>query len=405
MSQFAYQALDEAGRRVSGIEESPNRTAALDRLTARRLFVTRIEEAGATGSRRWRDGLTILPPASAGELVLFYRRLATLLAAGIPLLEGLDAIAGQTSNARLAAVLGQVRDDVRGGRSFSEALTRHPRVFPELVTSMARVGETGGILGPVLDQTADFTQRDHELRTEVLTALAYPIIVLLVATATVVLLLTTVIPRLSTLFQGMEAALPLPTRMLLGASDLFSSWGWLLLILLVAAGVGLHRLRRTPRGAEFIDRTRLRLPLLGTLATKATIARFARSLGALLHGGVPLMEGLDVVDRVLGNRVLTDAVERVKDRVRRGESLGRSLRDEPLFPDMVKYMVSAGEDSGKLDEMLGKVADIYELETRQLMKVTISLLAPLLILVLAAVVGFIALAMLLPIAQINQTLG
>ncbi|MDK2971842.1 MAG: type pilus assembly protein PilC [Candidatus Sumerlaeota bacterium] len=405
MATFSYHALDGTGKKVTGTQESPTREAALDHLLAQHLFVTQIEAARQATRLEWRRVFFFLPVVSSGDLVLFYRRLATLLASGIPLMESMAAISRQTSQREFREILEAVTEAVRGGRSFSDALAMHPGVFPELMVSMAKVGESGGILAPVLEQVADFTQRDNELKTEVVTALAYPVIVMLVALATVVILLTTVIPRLSTLFEGMEAALPMPTRLLLGISDAFSSYGWVLLGAVVVALIGYVRLRRTERGRLALDAFKLRVPLLGSLIAKATIARFARSLGALLSGGVPLMEGLDVVDRVLGNRVLTQAVQRVKDRVRKGESLARSLHHETLFPDMVKYMIAAGEDSGHLDEMLVKVADIYELETRQTMKVGISLLSPLLILLLAGIVGFIALAMLLPISQINQTLG
>lgn len=405
MPLFRYQALDTHGNRVSGLHESSTREAAIDQLADRHLFVTRLEQGKERQRREWRQLLFFLPPVSTSDLVLFNRRLSTLLASDIPLLESLKAIHNQTSNPEFKTILGTVAEDVRGGKSFSKALEAHPRAFPELMISMVRVGESGGILAPVLNELAEFTERDNQIRTDVRTALAYPSLVLLLALGTVIFLLATVIPRLTRLFEGMRITLPLPTRILMAVSEFFTAYGWILipgLLIAIVAGV---RITRTRSGKTAIDRFKLKLPVFGGLVRKSTIARFSRSLGALVKGGVPLMEGLDVVNRVLGNEVLSESVERVKECVRKGDSMAKGIEREDLFPDMVKYMVAAGEDSGRLDEMLLKVADVYELETRQAIKVLIDLLAPFLILAVAAIVGFIAFAMLLPIFQINQTIA
>lgn len=406
MAAYRYQALDASGRRISGMEEAATAEEAMSALEIRKLFVTRIEEAGRAGEVSLKSRiLFFLPPASSMDLVLFYRRLATLVASDIPLLESLSAIHGQTEKPEFRAVLNDIKERVRGGASFSEALNRHPRVFPELMVSMVRVGETGGILAPVLEELADFTERDNEIRNEVRTALAYPVLVFLLALGTVVFLLLKVVPRISILFEGMNAALPIPTRVLMAASDVVTGYGVYILIGLVAAGIGVYKYSKSNSGKERLDGLKLYMPVIGPLLRKAAIARFSRSLGAILHGGVPLMEGLIVVDRVIGYVPLSQAVERIMDSVRKGDSLARGIQRESLFPEMVKYMVSAGEDSGQLPEMLLKIAGIYEMETRQAIKMVINLVAPILILAVAAVVGFIAFAMLLPIFQINQMIG
>lgn len=401
--QFKFQAIDANGRKTTGICEAASRQAALDQLARAQTFVVRLEEATGTGA-----GLQLpnfFPAASNADLVLFYRRLSTLIASDIPLLESLNAIEGQMSNPRFRAILADVKEDVRQGASFSHALSRHPRTFPELMVSMVRVGEAGGMLGPIVEQLAEFTERDNEIRGEVKAALAYPIVVLILAIGTVGFLLMTVVPKLTSMFEGMRVNLPAATRFLVSTSEFLTGWGLLMFPAFLIVAFIFHRYTRTPNGRVVWDRAKLRIPLVGDLVRKSTIARFARSLGALVHGGVPLMEGLDVVKRVLSNEVLTQAVDRVQERVRKGEGLTRGIQSEDLFPDMVRYMISAGEDSGKLDEMLLKIADIYDMETRRTVKVMINLMAPILIVIVAAVVGFIAFAMLMPIFQINQMIN
>lgn len=401
MALFTFKAVDGAGNRVAGTHEAASREIAVDQLAGTNVFVTSIAE-NAAGKGGARFQIPFMPIASSGDLVLFYRRLTTLAAADIPLVESLTAISNQMENQRFRAVLLAVKEDVQQGKGFSDSIARHPNVFPEIVVSMIRVGETGGILPAVLDQLADFTEKDSEIRSEVRTAMIYPVGVLTLAVGTVILLLLTVIPKLAKMFEGMRITLPLPTRILLATSHFVHSYGILLLIAIIAAAFALLKYLKTPAGRERFDRIKLRAPLFGTMIKKVTIARFARSLGSLMRGGVPLMEGLSVVDRVLDNVVLSQAVRNIQERVRKGESMARSINREPLFPDMVRYMVASGEDSGKLDEMLFKVAHIYELESRNAIRVVLSLMSPLLLICVAGIVGFIAFAMLLPIFQINQ---
>lgn len=403
---FQFTAIDRDGKKIRGVREARSRDSVIEELERENLVVTRIEEAAEDAES---SGLSIKLPGlrrvSSMDLVLFNRRLATLTASGIPLMESLQAISNQVENDEFRKTLSNVTDRVRHGASFSEALEAHPGLFPELMIAMVRVGETGGILAPILEQLADFTERDAEVRGEVAAALAYPAIVVLLAVATVVFLLSTIVPKLATMFESMEAQLPLPTQILMATSALVTGyWPILVMAALALAGSFVY-ITRTPAGREFLDRAKLSVPVAGAVIKKSMIARFARSLGALVKGGVPLMEGLRVVNRVLNNQVLSLSVDRIMDAIRRGDSLTQGISREPIFPEMVKYMISAGEDSGNLDEMLFKVADIYELETRQAIRIAISLLTPGIILVVAALVGFIAFAMLLPIFQINQMVG
>lgn len=403
MPEFAYKAINQNGANVRGVVDAASQAMAFDQLTTQGLFATSVIPAKEKSSGgRWARFIPFRKSVSENELALMIRRLATLVGADISLLESLDAMSSQVHSSVLRDILNIVKEDVRRGQSLSKALARHPHVFPELMVSMVRVGETGGILGTILEDLADTMEQDKEVRTEVRVALAYPALVLCLALATVAFLLIVVIPRLALVFAGMRTALPLPTVILLGAGKFMGSYGLLLLPLVLFGIIGIERWRRSPGGKIFFDRLLLWVPVVGDVTRKSSVARFARSLGTLVKGGVPLMEGLGVVKEVLDNVLLGQALDRIKERIRKGESMARALRDESIFPEMVRYMLSAGEESGHLDQMLLKVAHIYDVESRAAVKVMLSLLAPLLILVVAGIVGFIAVAMLLPIFQINQ---
>lgn len=405
MPVFAYKALDKSGKRAQGALSASSRNAAQDELARQGLFVTEIAEdanadvsvqahaAGSTGS------------VSLSEMVLMLRRLATLVSAGIPLAECLKALSTQVESRSFKNIMTDIHNNVMDGQALSHAMARHPKAFSDMMVAMVRVGETGGILGQVLEDLADFAERDHEVRSEIVSAMIYPIILLLLAVGIVIFLLATAVPKMATMYVGMESALPTPTKILLGMSGFVTSHiphclG--VVVLLVVLGVWL---KNSVQGERILDQIKIHLPLFGRLVRRSSIARFARSLSALLNGGVPLMEALDVVKRVLGSYVMNEAVSRIQEHVRTGNGLARGMRDEPLFPEMVRYMISAGEESGHLDKMLEKVAGVYEMETRNTIKVLLSMLTPMMILGMAALVGFIAMAMLLPMFKMNQMIG
>lgn len=406
MPEFAYQAMDSAGARARGTVSAASQTLAMEQLEGRGLFVTRIKE-DKTKEKEARGPWTLpfLPVVSSNELTLMVRRLATLVGSGIPLVESLKAIANQVGSPVFRRVLTDVKEQVQRGQSLSHAFSHHPRVFPEIMVAMVQVGETGGILHTVLEQLADFSERDREIRSEVLSAMAYPILVLVLAVATVALLMTTVVPKIGLMFEGSKVLLPLPTVVLLAVSGFLKRFGLYFLLVTAILAVTLFKAFRTHRGRAFFDRAKLRFPLIGALIRRTSISRFSRSLGALVRGGVPLMEALDVVKRVLNSPAMTHAIERMQERVRKGDPMARGLRDEPLFPEMVRYMIGTGEESGHLDQMLFKIADVYEMETRNAVKVVLSLLSPVLLLMVACLVGFIAFALLLPIFRLSQTIG
>lgn len=406
MPEYTYKALDKGGRHQEGSVTAVSEVAAMGSLEDKGLFVTKLDAGnGATPAASGRAKVTFFRRVPTSEFVLVIRRLATLSASGIPLMESLKAISTQTESPVFREILHEVSDDVANGRTFSKALSKHPDVFPELVVSMVQVGETGGMLGSVLEELADFTERDREIRAEVTGAMAYPVLVLLLAIGTMIFLMTSAVPKLAMMFGDMQVTLPLPTVILLNTHEVLKNHGVKILFALLAAAVVGFRFLRTEQGRTLVDQIKPRIPIFGGLIRRSSIARFSRSLGALLKGGVPLLEALDVVKRLMNNRMMTDAVERVRERMRKGGSMASGLKGESLFPEMVRYMISAGEDSGQLDVMLMKIADVYDRETRNAVKVVVGLMGPLMILAVAGMVAFIAMAMLLPIFQMNQIAG
>ena len=323
MPLFNYRALDGMGVKTRGTVDAVSKTVAMDVLSDRGLFVTRIGEEHTKEEKPAVRFLPFISPVSSNEIVMLNRRLATLIGSDIPMVESLKATTNQVENRAFRRILEQVTEDVKQGHSLSNALSKHPRVFPDLMISMVRVGETGGILSSVLGQLADFTEKDKEIKAEVKTALAYPALVLTLAIATVIFLMTFILPRLAEFFMGMRVSLPLPTIMLLSISTFIQRYAVYVFIPFVVLLIGLVKWVRTSKGKRFYDSISVGIPFLGGLKRKSAIARFCRSLGALVRGGVPLMEALDVVKHILNNVPLQEALDRVQERVRKGDTMSR----------------------------------------------------------------------------------
>lgn len=433
MHAFRYQGIQGNGP-VSGTIEATDRREALRQLGARGIFPSSLEalpsstpasaappatkpsstkspptnsphpssQAGTTATgtapARFRLGSGI----RRKEITALTRELAALLAAAIPIPQALASIAEEEPNPALRSVLGEISADVKGGVALSAALARHPHLFPSLYTSMVRVGEEAGALPRVVLDLADLLEHADEVRGEVTSAIAYPLFVLGFGIVTVVVLLTVVLPKLFSMLEEMLDVLPLPTLILLRISSVFSTgWPWILAGL-VLAGTGLFAWLRTPAGAVAFDAFKLRLPVLGPLVRTAALSRFARTLGLLLKSGVSLLPSLRIVEATVGNRVLAAQIAQVAEETRSGNSLAAPLRSLGMFPRSAVQMIAAGEESGKLDDMLGKVAQIEERHLRARTKTLVSLLAPVLILIVGGVVGFMVIAILLPIFRMSR---
>jgi general secretion pathway protein F len=413
MNAFRYQALEAGGARVEGVVEAEDRKAALQLLGRRGLFPSNLEAAppaGRVSTTASGADTAQAPPRSSGkriqrkEITAFTREMSALLGAAIPIPQALEGLGEQEENPALRQVVLQVADSVRKGAPLSTALEDHPRLFSRLYVSMVRVGEEAGALQKVMADLAELLEHEDEVRSEVIAAVSYPVFVLGFGVFTVTVLMTVVLPKMMDMLQDMLPILPLPTLILLWVSNtLHQGWPWLLLLAAAAVFGGRWYLRR-PAGAEAWDKLRLRLPVIGPVFRAAALSRFAGTLGTLVRSGVSLLPALKIVENTIGNRMLARQIARVAEETKGGDSLATPLRKLGLFPKTVVQMIDVGEESGRLDEMLLKVAEIEERHMRARTKTLLSLLAPALILVVGALVGFMVIALLLPIFKMSSAI-
>uniref|UniRef100_UPI003D8145F5 type II secretion system inner membrane protein GspF n=1 Tax=Trichloromonas sp. TaxID=3069249 RepID=UPI003D8145F5 len=401
MPLFEYAGLDAQGKKVSGTIEAAGKKAATQQLRGQGIFTTRLDEETtappASASRRPRLFNGFSRRVSPADFAATTRQLATLLGAGLPLDEALATLAGQLEQSPLARILGSVRGEVLQGTALHTALARHPHIFSPLFVNMIEVGEHSGTLDQVLEQLADFLEEQARLHSRLQAALAYPLLMAVIGTAVLIFLVTFVVPKVTRMLTDMGQSLPLPTRLLISGSDFLTDWWWLLLILIAAAAIGLQRYANSEKGRLEFDRLALRLPLFGRLNLLLATARLTRTLGTLLQSGVPLLKALSIVANLLTNRILRQAIDDTTLAVREGESLAAPLKRAAVFPPMVAQMAAVGERSGELETMLLRVADAYEHQAELRIAGLLSLLEPLMILLMGGAVGFIVLAILLPI--------
>jgi general secretion pathway protein F len=417
MSSFRYQAVAGNGTPATGVIEADDRKTALQLLGQRGLFPSQLEACSPSAGTPAATGASSEPARAPGlrfsgfglgikrkEITAFTREMSALLASAIPIPQALEGLGEEEENPALRQVVRQISESVRKGTALSAALEEHPRLFNRLYVSMVRVGEEAGVLPKVMSDLANLLEHEDEVRGEVLAAIAYPIFVLGFGLFTVTVLLTVVLPRLFSMLEEMLQILPLPTLILLRVSSILHRFWPLLLVLLAAGLFGLRWYLRSPGGAETWDRWKLRVPLMGAVFRAAALGRFARTLGTLVRSGVSLLPALKIVEHTIGNRMLSRLIAQVAEETRGGDSLATPLRRLGIFPRTVIQMINVGEESGKLDEMLLKVADIEERNMRARTKTLISLLAPALILVVGAIVGFMVIALLLPIFKMSRAI-
>jgi type II secretory pathway component PulF len=412
MTAFRYEAIEGGGGAVNGVVEADSRKAALSILAERGLFPSQLESAAVESDTRNvaaapvretpRIQLRLGTGIKRKEITAFTREMAALLQAGIPIPQALDGLGQEEENPALRAVVLQISESVRKGAAISTALDEHPKLFNKLYVSMVRVGEEAGVLPSVMGDLAQLLEHEDEVRGEVAAAVAYPLFVLGFGIFTVAILLTVVLPRLFGMLQDMLAVLPLPTLILLNVSSVLSKhWVWIA-IGSIAALVALRWYVRSPQGGLVWDHVKLRLPVMGSVFRASALSRFARTLGTLVKSGVSLLPALKIVENTIGNRVIARLIARVSDETRGGDSLATPLRKLNIFPNTVIQMINVGEETGKLDEMLLKIAAIEERHMRARTKTLVSLLAPVLILIVGALVGFMVIALLLPIFKMSR---
>lgn len=406
MPVFEYQALDEKGRKRKGILNGESLAAAKQKLREEGLYPVEIWETSEQegGPPRKRDfALLRFRGVGSRDLSAMTRELATLLGAGLPLVPSLSSLLVQTANPRLKKILAEIREEINEGESFAGSLSRYPRVFSPFYVNMVRAGETSGTLHLVLERVADYTEMQQALRGRVLASLAYPIFMFLVGASVLFFLTTFIIPKITSIFQEVHQDLPLITKILIGTSETVRSWWWGILIVAAGAFVSLRMaVRKSGRWAFAVDRIKLKMPLTGAIFHKILLARFSHTLGTLLGSGVPLLTALEIAKRVVHSGPMAEAVEKTRGDVAEGKSLAGTLSESGLFPPFVIQMISVGEQSGSLETMLLKVSRSCEEEASSRLVILTSLLEPVMILVMGALVAFIVVAILLPIFEMNQ---
>lgn len=340
------------------------------------------------------------------DVVILTRQLATMIDAGLPLVQCLDILGSQTENKALAKVINQVRTDVESGATFADALKKHTKVFDNLYVNMVAAGEAGGILDTILQRLAAYMEKFAKIKRQVKGAMIYPSVIVFVAVAVVSLLMIVVVPMLAGMFADMGQALPLPTRIVIGISNFLKGWGGLFLLIgIIGAFVGLFQFRKTEKGLTITDTIALKIPVFGTLIQKVSVAKFTRTLGTLMTSGVPILEGLLIVSRTAGNKIVENAIISTRQSVSEGKTLAEPLGKAKVFPAMVTQMIAVGEATGALDTMLNKIADFYDDEVDAAVAALTAMLEPMLMIFLGISVGFVIVAMYMPIFQMGALAG
>ena len=411
MPKFKYTAIDANGKQKSGSIEAGSQDVANSKLIASGLMPTKLVAAGRSSAPK---AAKTKKKSTGGfgkviqqdDLTIFVRQLATLLEARLPLLRALEVMIRQEKNLRFRAVLEQIAEQVKSGNSFSDGLSQHPKIFDRLFVNMVKAGEAGGVLDIVLSRLAGFMEKALKTKKKVKSAMVYPIVVIGVAVLIVALLMIVVVPKFQTIFEDMlsDAALPGPTQLVVNFSNFMQQQFILSVGIIIAAVFGFKFLLRTPFGAKIFNWCSINLPKVGDLVRKVNIARIARTFGTLLSSGVPILQSITITKDITGNAFYASALTRIHDNVRDGENLSGPMSREKVFPDMVSSMVDVGEETGELAEMLNRIADNYDEDVDNAVAGITSIIEPIMIVFLAVVVGFIVIALFLPIVSIIQQL-
>ncbi len=398
MATFRYSARDASGRVVAGAIEAETEVMVVGKLQEMGFFVTSLERQAARADLR--AGLRRLRRVGMRELTVFARQFATMVNAGLSMVRTLSILEQQTESQKLRGIIGEVRKDVEEGMTLSDSLGKHPETFSGLVVNMVRAGEVGGVLDDVLNRLAFFFEKDLALRQKVRAAITYPAAIFIFALGVIFFLVFFILPQFIGFFEGMDLALPLPTRVLIWFTKTLTGFWYVFLGFLLLGMYGFRMYIHTPTGSMNFDRFKLRVPVFGSLVRKVTVSRFTRTLGTLITSGVPIMQALEVVAKAVENKVVAQAIDNVRSSIREGESVAIPLQASGLFPPMVVQMTSVGEETGTLDTMLAKVADFYDAEVETTLAQLTSILEPLLIMFLGFVVGFIVLSFYMPLYQL-----
>ena len=415
MPTYVYEAMNASGQEVKDEVEASNQDDAIAKIRNKGQFATKIREKAAKKKVMKKEGTTTGPtrkmPLSIGgvprkQLVSFTRQLSTLQDAGLPILRSLQILEQQQKPGLLKAIIGGVAEDVEGGGSLSEAMAKYPKGFDKLYTNMIAAGEAGGVLDLILARLADFMEKAAKLKKKVIGALIYPAVVISIAVGVVTMIMIVVIPKFKDIFRDFHLTLPGPTLMLLAISAWMVAGGWIVVLFSPVIIYVIYKLIRLSEGGRyFTDMMKLKIPILGTILSKTSIARFTRTLGTLISAGVPILDAINITKETSGNEVFARALVKVHDAIREGESMADPLRATKVCDAIVVNMIDVGEETGDLDKMLLKVADNYDNDVDVLVGSLISILEPVMVVILGLIVGFIVVALFMPMLAILEKLG
>lgn len=402
---YIYRGIDSAGKPVNGKLLAEDAKSATALLKAQAIFPSELkatagdDEKGLVNTNS-RAGFFARRNVAA-DVTMLTRQLANLVSGGVPMMSAFAALTTHTENPYLRSILEQMQDEVRGGKTLWEALAPYENVFSPLYINMVKAGEASGQLSTVLNWLADYQEKEQARRMQIRGALIYPSMLVIAGALAVILLIALVVPKFAGMYADLGQALPAPTLILLSTSRFLGHWGWTILLAALLFFYGMKRYARTPSGRLVVDRWHLKAPLLGKLALKAAMSRFSHTLVTLMQGGVPLLDALSVVRDVLGNEVLAQATDRAREGMREGERFAERLQSTGVFPPFLTHMIGIGEETGDLRNMLETVSGTYDIEVESTLKGLVSLLEPMIIITVGAIIGMVIMAMLLPIFQID----
>lgn len=420
MATFTFTALDGGGKEVEGTIDAESQAAALSALKDRSLFPTDVSPQGGASSKKSAPpaksaaagkgmlSMELKMPGFLGgkvktkQLMVLTRQLSTLINAGLPLLRGLQVLQRQEKNATLKRALNQMADTIQSGSTFAEALAQHPRIFNKLFVNMVKAGEVGGVLDTVLDRLAEFMEKAQKIKNKIVAAMVYPVVVLIMAGGIMSFLMIVIIPKFEEIFDELleGAALPPLTQFVMAVSRGFSTDFIYVAMVIAAVVIGIKLVGKTAQGGYLFDKMKFYMPIFGNLVRLTSVSRFARTLGTLMNSGVPVLQALNIVRDTAGNEALARAINQVHDAVKEGENMAPPIEASKVFPPMVVSMIEVGEETGALPDMLMRVADNYEDEVDNAVSALTSIIEPILIILLALIVGTIVIALFMPLVSI-----
>ena len=406
MPLYSYKVADSSGKVVNGSLEAAEEKEVVARLQGMGYIPIRIDLAKGGASRfnldLSKDISAVFQRVTNRDLMVFTQDLHALLEAGLPVDKALSILINVAEKEKVRDMIAAILKSVEGGNSLSEAIAKYPKVFNPLYVNMVRAGETGGVLPAVLERLGEFLESSQDLRDYIKSAMVYPLFLVLVGGVSIIIMLTFVIPKFSIIFSDMGGAIPASTQILLGISHGLRDYWWLIVLVLAALIFGIKKYINTQKGRYRTDAYALRLPVVGRLVRSVEVARFSRTLGTLIRSGVPILQALSLVRQIMTNQLVADSLKRVYNRVKEGDTLSQPLGQEAIFPPLAVQMISVGEETGKLDRMLLKVADNYEKKVSNMIKRLVKLLEPAMILAMGLMVGFIVISMLMAVFSMNE---